>query len=288
MKILITWCVALCASTLLSIPSLSQQTQAFKSGYVNVNGLKMYYETHGQGEPMILLHGAYQSIDKMFRNVIAKYAGSRQVIAFEFQGHGRTADIDRDITYENLATDAYHLLEHLKIDSADVFAFSMGSNVGIQLAIQHPEKVKKMVLISGAYSHEGYQPSYTAIVPSLTPSMFEGSTFKKEYDSLSPRPDKFPVLVARMKKLDLAPFNWEKAYVKIKNPMFLIYADNDVVTLSHVNDMVTKVGGNVMGDMDPWPRVRLAVVPNCSHVGLMTRFKSIYPMIDEFLQQGKR
>lgn len=284
MKILIISCLVLCTSILFPIPSFSQQKQVSKSGYLNVNGLRMYYETHGHGSPMILLHGAYQSIDKMFRDVIAEYAGKRQVIALEFQGHGRTTDIDRDITYENLADDAYRLLEHLKIDSADVFAFSMGANAGIQLAIQHPEKVKKMILISGAYSYNGYQQSYNAIVPSLTPSMFEGSTFKKEYDSLSPNPDRFPTLVERLKKLDLAHFNWEKAYMQIKKPMFLIYADNDVVTLSHINDMVTKAGGNVMGDLTPLPRVRLAVVPHCSHVGLMTRIKSVYPMIDDFLR----
>jgi pimeloyl-ACP methyl ester carboxylesterase len=244
----------------------------------------MYYEIHGKGSPMILLHGAYQSIDNMFRNVIAEYSKTRQIIALEFQGHGRTNDIDRDITYENLADDVNLLLKHLRIDSADVFAFSMGASVGLQLAIRHPEKVKKMIIISGGYSYSGYHPSFPPLVPGMTPAMFEGSPFKKAYDSLSPHPAKFPVLVERLKKLDMTPFDWEQQYVKIKKPLFLVFADNDVVTLAHINDMVTKLGGNVMGDMSPLPNVRLAVVPYTSHLGMMTRVKWVYPMIAEFLK----
>lgn len=269
---------------LLIVQSFSQQKKPVKSGYAPIRGLKMYYEVHGKGSPMIILHGAYQSIDKMLRDVIAEYSKTRQIIALEFQGHGRTNDIDRDITYENLADDVNLLLQYLALDSVDVFAFSMGTSVALQLAIRHPEKVKKMILLSGAYSYDGYQASFKPIVPNITPAMFEGSSFKKEYDSLSPHPDKFPVLVERLKKLDMTPFNWEKDYVKIKHPMFLVFADNDVVTLAHVNDMVTKLGGNVMGDMSPLPNVRLAVIPYTSHLGMMTRFKWVYPMVAEFLK----
>jgi pimeloyl-ACP methyl ester carboxylesterase len=264
--------------------SFGQQQKPAKSGYAPINGLKMYYEVHGEGSPMIILHGAYQSIDKMLRDVIAEYSKTRQIIALEFQGHGRTNDIDRDITYENLADDVNLLLQYLKVDSADVFAFSMGTSVGLQLAIRHPEKVKKMILISGAYSYDGYQPSFPPLVPTMTPAMFEGSSFKKEYDSLSPHPAKFPVLVERLKKLDMRPFNWEKDYVRIKKQMFLVFADNDVVTLGHITDMVTKLGGNVMGDLSPLPKVRLAVIPYTSHLGMMTRVKWVYPMIAEFLK----
>lgn len=265
-------------------PSFSQQKQNAKSGYASINGLKMYYEVHGKGEPMILLHGAYQSVDKMMRGIIAEYATTRQVIAFEFQGHGRTNDIERDITYENLADDANQLLEHLRLKNVDVFAFSMGSSVALQLAVRHPEKVRRMILLSGAYSDAGFQPSYKPIIPQISPAMFEGSSFKKEYDSLSPHPNKFPALVERLKKLDMTPFNWEKDYVKIDKPIFLVFGDNDVVTLAHITDMVTKLGGNVMGDFGPMPAVKLTILPNTSHVGMMTRFKWIYPMVAEFLK----
>lgn len=265
--------------------SFAQQGKAVKTGYAPVNGLKMYYEVHGSGgSPMVLLHGAYQSIDKMFREIIAVYSKTRKVIALEFQGHGRTNDIDRDITYENLADDVNQLLQYLKVDSADVFGFSMGSSVGLQLAIRHPEKVKKMVLLSGGYSYDGMQPVFKPIVPTITAAMFEGSSFKQEYDSLSPHPAKFPVLVERLKKLDMTPFNWEADYVKIKKPLFLVFGDNDVVTLSHITDMVTKLGGNVMGDLQPMPNVRLAVLPYTSHLGMMNNFKWVYPLIDEFLK----
>lgn len=265
--------------------SAGLQKKGSIKGYAPVNGMKMYYEIHGEGQPMILLHGAYMSIEGPFRQVIAEYAKTRKVIALEFQGHGRTADIPRDITYEHLADDVNALIKYLKLDSADIFGYSMGAGVGIQLAIRHPLTVKKLVLLSGSYSFDGLQPVFIPLVPQITPAMFEGSPFKQDYDTLSPNPKNFPQLVEKLKKLDMTHFNWEKDYVKIRQPLFLIFGDADVITIEHIADMFKKLGGNVMGDLSPMPKVQLAVLPHTSHVGVANRLNWILPMVTEFYKR---
>jgi len=118
------------------------------TGYAPVNGLKMYYEIQGSGEPVVLLHGAFMAITDDWRVWISELSKTRKVIAVEMQGHGRTADINRDITYENLSDDVAALLDYLKIPSADIIGYSLGAGTAMQCAIRHPEKVRKVVSIS--------------------------------------------------------------------------------------------------------------------------------------------
>ena len=257
--------------------------QSILKGYAPVNGLKMYYEIHGQGKPLLLLHGAYMSIEGPFRDLIKEYSDSFKVIVPEFQGHGRTADINREITYEYLADDIYELVKYLRLDSVDIFGYSMGSGAAMQVGIRHPEIVKKMVLVSGSYSSDGLQPAFIPLVPQIVPEMFAGSPFKNQYDSLAPNRDKFPVLVSKLKKLDLQAFNWEKDYVNMKKPLLLVFGDADIVTIDHIKDMFKKQGGNVAGDLQPLPQVQLLILPGTSHLGMMGRLGEIDRYVKEFL-----
>src|SRR6476660_2248738 len=169
---------------LLSGVVLGQQKPT--TGYAPVNGLKMYYEIQGSGEPVVLLHGAFMAITDDWRVWIAELSKTRKVIAVEMQGHGRTADIKRDMSSENLADDVAALLDHLKIPSADLIGFSMGGGVAMECAIRHPEKVRKVVSISAVLRHDGWVKEAVDALPKLTAEAFKGSPIEAEYKKLSP------------------------------------------------------------------------------------------------------
>src|SRR5437867_10204423 len=161
-------------STLIAVIMLGAATVAAAqaTGHrVQVNGMRMYYEVSGQGEPLIVLHGAYMNIPTMGA-IIPRLARTHRVDALEFQGHARTTDIDRPITYPNLADDVAAFMDAVRLQKADVFGYSMGAMAGLQLAIRHPEKVNKLVFGSGAYDAEGWQPEFKAFIPQMTVEMF--------------------------------------------------------------------------------------------------------------------
>jgi alpha-beta hydrolase superfamily lysophospholipase len=136
-----------------------------------VNGMQMYYEVSGKGEPLVVLHGAYMNIPAM-GTIIPELAKTHRVYALEFQGHGRTNDIDRPITYPNLADDVAAFMDVVGLKKADVFGYSMGAGAGLQLAIRHPEKVNRLVVASVAYDARGFQPEFTAMIPQMSVEMF--------------------------------------------------------------------------------------------------------------------
>src|ERR1700716_3003590 len=169
------------------------------TGYAPVNGLKMYYEIHGSGEPVVLLHGAFMAISGDWNDWIGELSKTRKVIAVEMQGHGRTADIKRDLSYENLADDVAGLLDHLKIPSADIIGYSLGGGAAMQCAIRHPEKVRKVVIISFAFRSDGWVKEKNDAMPKITAEAFKGSPIETEYKKLSPTPDKFADFVNHLK-----------------------------------------------------------------------------------------
>jgi pimeloyl-ACP methyl ester carboxylesterase len=262
------------------------------TGYAPVNGLKMYYEIHGSGEPVVLLHGAFMTISNNWTaswgneatDWIAELSRTRKVIAVEMQGHGRTADIKRDLTYENLADDVAGLLDYLKIPSADIIGYSLGGGVAMQCAIRHPEKVRKVVSISAPFRQDGVVKEGLDAFPKLTPEAFKGSPIEIEYKKLSPTPDKFADLVNHIKAMALRPYDFGSDKLKAtKAPMFFIHGDADGVRLDHIAEMYRLKGGDLHGDIRPHPESRLAILPNTTHVTLMDRMTTIVPMINNFL-----
>jgi pimeloyl-ACP methyl ester carboxylesterase len=254
------------------------------TGYAPVNGLKMYYEIQGSGEPVVLLHGAFMAITDDWRVWINELAKTRKVIAVEMQGHGRTADIKRDITYENLSDDVAGVLDYLKIERADIIGYSLGGGVAMQCAIRHPEKVRKVVSISAPIRRDGWVKEANDAWPNFSAEIFKGTPAETEREKLNPVPGSFLDLFNHIKAAAMRPYDFGADKLKAtKAPMFFIHGDADGVRLDHIAEMYRLKGGDLHGDMQPHPASRLAILPDTTHVTLMNRMTTIVPMIDDFL-----
>ncbi len=251
---------------------------------VEVNGMQMYYEVSGAGEPLVVLHGAYMNIPSM-GEIIPMLAKTHKVYALEFQGHGRTTDIDRPITYPNLADDVAGFMDKVGLKKADVFGYSMGAAAGLQLAIRHPEKVNRLVAASVAYDAKGWQPEFTAFIPQMNVEMFVNMPFAAEYKKLAANPDGFPALVAKLIQLEKEPMAWEADVKALKMPVLVISGDADVATLEHSVALFRLLGGGAMGDMGkPLAASRLAVMPATSHTAVITQPALLSAFTEPFLK----
>src|SRR5262245_21139340 len=248
------------------VPAVVSAQQKPTTGYAPVNGVKMYYEVHGSGEPVVLLHGAFMTITNNWTDWIGELSKTRKVIAVEMQGHGRTADIDRDITNENLADDVAALLEQLKIPRADLIGYSMGGAVAMQCAIRHPDKVRKVVVISSMFRRDGMVEEARDAIPNLTADAFKDTPIEAEYKKLSPSPDDFPMFVKRMIATASKGHDFSADKLKATTaPMFFIHGDADGVRLEQVAEMFRLKGGKVHGDLNPRHAPRLAIVRHARH-----------------------
>ena len=256
------------------------------SGYADVNGLKMYYEVYGTGKPIVLLHGSYMNIPLNWSHIIPLLAKDRQVIVAEMQGHGRTKDIKRELSYEGMADDVSALLKHLKTDSADILGYSMGGGVAFQVAVRHPEQVRRLVVLSGTYTHDGWWPEVEAMFGSFTADMFKGTPIQKQYDSLGNDPARFTDYVKKVISIDLKPYDWTKEVKKIKSPIFMAIGDADGVRYDHALDLFRAKGGGKMGDVHGLPSSRLAIIPGTTHIGMIKRTDWLIPMITDFLDSN--
>jgi pimeloyl-ACP methyl ester carboxylesterase len=251
---------------------------------VTVNGMRMYYEVSGRGEPLVVLHGAYMNILTMGA-IIPRLARTHRVYAVELQGHGRTTDIDRPITYPAMADDVAAFMDSVGLASADVFGYSMGAEVGLQLAIRHPAKVRKLVAASAAYDLRGWQPAFTEAIPTMTVEMIVGMPFAADYRKLAPNPNGFPELARKLIALEKEPMAWEEDVKKIKLPVLIISGDADVMTLEHSVALFRLLGGGVMGDMGkPLSTSRLAIMPATSHTAVITQPDLLHAFIEPFLK----
>jgi pimeloyl-ACP methyl ester carboxylesterase len=211
-------------------------------------------------------------------------ARTHQVIAADFQGHGRTADIDRPITYDNLAADVAALMDYLHLDQADVVGYSMGANTALLLTIQYPEKVRKLVAISGQYRLDGMYPEVLAVIAQIEPEGMMQMPWYQDYADIAPHPEQFPQVVEKLKTLDAVEFAWpEEDLQGIAQPVQLIYGDSDVFQLDHMVALFRLLGGGVPGDLTGLPRSQLAILPGTTHITIMTRIPWLMPMIEEFL-----
>jgi pimeloyl-ACP methyl ester carboxylesterase len=265
------------------MPSVDAQT-----GYAPVGDLDMYYEIHGSGRPLILLHGAYMTID-MMEPILAGLARTRRVIAVEQQAHGHTADADRPLTYEQMADDTAALARHLEVAAADVVGYSMGGGIALQLAIRHPALVRKLVLASASFTSDGMHAVALEMFPSITPELFAGSPIEEAYLRTAPDPGGFPKLVEKLKQLDVTPFAWpEEAIRGIAAPTLIVLGDSDGIRLEHAIELFKLRGGGVMGDLEGLPASQLAVLPGTTHFvppgsGLLDRADWLQAMIVPFL-----
>ncbi len=275
--------VLMAAALLVAGPAFAEGPPA--GARVEVNGMQVYYEVSGSGDPLVVLHGAYMNIPSMGA-IIPKLAETRKVYALEFQGHGRTTDIDRPITYPALADDVAAFMDAVGLRKADVFGYSMGAAAGLQLAIRHPDKVNKLVAASVAYDVEGWQPAFREFIPQMTVEMFvDMPVFAEAYRKLAANPDGFPELVRKLIALEKEPMAWGADVKALKTPVLIITGDADVATLEHSVALFRLLGGGGMGDMgQPLPASRLAVLPATSHTAVIGQTDLLVAVIEPFLK----
>jgi pimeloyl-ACP methyl ester carboxylesterase len=260
-----------------------------KSGYAPVNGLKMYYEIYGEGDPLVLLHGAFSNIHTDFDKILPVLAQGRQVIAVEQQGHGHTADINRSLRIDQMSDDTAELLKYLKIEKADFMGYSLGGAVAFNIAHRHPNLVRKFIWVGGScYSPEGFYPEIGGMknmTPETLVQALNGTPWQQAFAKIAPHPESWPNVVAKKIDMDLAFTGWKAEEVNsVKAPSLIIIGDADITRPEHVAELFRLLGGGVVGDIYGLPNARLAVLPGTTHVTVMNRSEWLTSMVTEFLQ----
>ena len=238
--------------------------------YAEVNGLNLYYEVHGEGAPLILLHGGFGAIE-MFGEILPLLAEGRQVIGVDLQAHGRTADIDRPMTYEAMADDVAALIGHLGLQKADVMGYSLGGGVALQTATRHPEAVRKAVLVSTPFKRDGWYPEVLVGMEQMGPEAAEPmkeTPMYSLYAGVAPRPEDWPVLLSKVGELLRQDYDWSAGVAELEMPVMIVVGDADSIPPAHAVEFFGLLGG---GERDAgWegsgrPESRLAILPGTTH-----------------------
>lgn len=277
--------ILLIATMFATSRSNGQQIKPVASGYAPVNGIKVYYEVYGEGKPLVLLHGAFMTIEGNWGQLIPELSKKRKVIAVELQGHGHTPYSERKLDIATMASDVDGVMNYLKVDSADVVGYSMGGSVAYQLIIQHPKRVKKLVIISSTYKSSGWVPAIAGAFKNMKPEMFANSPMKAAYDAVAPDRTKWTKFIGQMLVFMATSFDMGDANIaKITSPVLIISGDNDGLDKIELAKTYQLLGGGVSADMEPMPKSQLAVVPSQGHVSLMMQTKTILGYMDGFLK----
>lgn len=264
---------ALAAAALtLTSPAAAQTPPGapVKKGYVASNGVNYYYEARGTGEPLLLLHGGLGSID-MFGPVLPALAATRTVIAVDLHGHGRTALGDRDIGLIDMGDDMAAIVKALGYEKVDVLGYSLGGGVGFRLAVQHPDRVRRLALVSAGYAQDGFYPEMLpmqAQVGAAMADMMKETPMYQSYVKIAPNPAEFPKLLDKMGAYMRKPYDWSADVAKVKAPTMIVFGDSDMYRPEHIVKFYQLLGG---GQKDAgWMREhmspnRLAIIPNRTH-----------------------
>jgi len=259
-----------------------------ETGYAPVNGLRLYYEIHGSGgTPLVLLHGGLFDLDQQFGHLLPSLSENRQVIALDFQGHGRTNDMDRPLSAAGLASDVLGLLDHLGIERVDVFGNSVGGAVALYLAVKHPERVRKLVAASVTFDESGMRGGNAEVVGAMTVDMIAGTPMEQAYLAKSPHPD-HEHLQALLDKLGATYESgfegWSEDDIRgIAAPTLITVGDCDMVSLDHAVRFLRLRGGDVNGDFDGVPASQLAVFPGTTHFFGLARTNLVSDVVGTFL-----
>ena len=277
--------ILLLAIMFAAFRSNAQQVKPSSSGYAPVNGASIYYEVYGQGKPIVLLHGAFFTIDMNWAQLIPELTKNRKVIAIEMQGHGHSPFSERKLSITTLASDVARVMDYLKIDSADVAGFSMGGSVAYQFAVQSPERVRKLVIISSTYKSSGWLPVVNGAFKDFKPEFFDNTPLKTGYDAVAPDKTKWRKFLEQMFVFAQEPFDVGDANIaKMKIPVLIISGDNDGLDKIELAKTYQLLGGGVSADLVPMPKSQLAIVPSQGHVSVMMETATIIGYLNGFLK----
>jgi pimeloyl-ACP methyl ester carboxylesterase len=255
--------------------------------YADVNGLSLYYSEHGEGEPLVLLHGGFGA-GELLAPIIPALAAGRRVIAVDLQGHGRTADVDRPLRPELMAGDIAVLIEHLGLERADVMGYSLGGLVALRTAIQHPDRVRRLVLVSVAFRRDGSHPDVVAQMDAMSPAtadLLKQSPLGELYLRLAPRVEDFPRLVAKISGGLKEDYDWSAEVAALEPRTMLVYADADSIRPAHIVEFFGLLGGGLRDagwDMSAQPTNRLAILPGTTHYDVL-QSPLVVPVVTGFL-----
>ena len=239
--------------------------------YASVNGLQLYYETHGSGRPVVLLHGGLMTIDLNFGPLLGPLAASRQVIAVELQGHGHTADTARPMTIEALAGDIVALLDHLRIAEADLFGFSLGGLVAYAVALGAPSRVGKLIVAS-ADAHRPPGRESAPLDEDRMPTPADFQAWRDAYEAVAPDPAHFDEFAAKNSAMVHEFAGWTDELRSLQVPTLLIFGDRDFSPLADVLEL-----------LDLLPDAQLAVLPGATHMSVAQRPGQLLALITPFL-----
>ena len=277
--------ILLIAIMFIGSSSSGQQIKPSNSGYAPVNGINVYYEVYGEGRPLVLLHGAFYTIDMNWGQLIPELSKTRKVIAIEMQGHGHTPFSDRELSITTLANDVEKVMDYLKIDSADVAGYSMGGSVAYQFAVQNPKRLRKLVIISSTYKSNGWLPIVNSAFKKFKPEFFDNTPFQTGYDAVAPDKAKWTNFLKQMLDFVKVPFNvGDSNIAKIAAPVLIISGDNDGLDKIELMKTYQLLGGGVAADLQPMPKSQLAIVPSQGHVSLMMQTTTLLNYLNGFLK----
>jgi pimeloyl-ACP methyl ester carboxylesterase len=259
--------------TVFAVVALSMAAAATaqtKSGHATANGVSYYYEIRGKGEPLLLLHGGLGSID-MFRPALPALAKNRRVIAVDLYGHGRTALTERPVSLVDMGDDMALILKQLGIKQVDVLGYSMGGGVAFRLAVQHPELVRRLAMVSAGFAQEGFYAEMLPMQAQVGAAMAEhmkDTPMYKSYVAVAPKPEDFPRLLDRMGELMRKPYDWSEDVKKLTMPVMLVYGDSDMYRPEHIVKFYQLLGGGLKDagwGRENMSKNRLAILPDLTH-----------------------
>ena len=256
--------------------------------YASVNGINLYYEIHGTGTPLIMLHGGFGSFE-MFAALAPTLAENYQVIGVDLYGHGHTALTERPFRFENMADDIAGLIQHLGLEKADVLGYSLGGAVALQTAIRHPERVNKLVVISSPFKFTGWHSEVQTGFSALAAEFMMQTPLYAAYTSVAPKPEDFPRLVAAMKETLSQDYDWTEQVSALKIPTLIIAGDSDSLPPSHAAAFFALLGGGLK-DAD-WTGKnlvpsQLAILPHTTHYNTITQMDMLLPVLMGFLDEA--
>lgn len=264
---------------------MTNNTNNQAGNYASVNGINLYYEIHGTGKPLIMLHGGFETFE-IFAALAPTLAEKHQVIGVDLYGHGHTALTNRPLRFESMADDIAGLIQHLGLEKADVLGYSLGGAVALQTAIRHPQRVNKLVLISTPFKRTGWHPEMQVGMTSIAPEFFMNTPLHEGYLHVAPKPEDFPSFVAAMKEAMSQDYDWTEQVSNLKIPTLIVSGDSDGLPPSHAAAFFALLGGGLRDAGWQGEHIipsQLAILPGATHYNIVFRADMLLPVLLPFL-----